>query len=135
MSKYMTLNIITPDKKLYSAQIEKLITENIDGKIEILYNHINMITFLNPSITEFIEENNKKTKLFTSYGIMNVKNNTITLSCDAAEWSQEIDYERAENAKKRAEKRLKDKDKDMDVERAEAALKRALVRLQLKDIP
>ena len=51
--------------------------------------------------------------------------------CDSAEFKEEIDKTRAENAKKRAEKRLKEHDKTVDLKRAELALKRSLARIKI----
>ena len=55
---------------------------------------------------------------------MEVKDNSVKILCDACEWPEEIDLKRAEEAKKRAEERLINKD-NVDVKRAELALARA----------
>ena len=55
----------------------------------------------------------------------------VTLLAEVAEWPDEIDVERAEAAKKRAEERLASKAESVDVMRAELALRRALVRMDI----
>ena len=52
---------------------------------------------------------------------------------EIAEWPDEIDVNRANEAKQRAEKRIKDADSSVNMARAEAALKRSLARLSAKD--
>lgn len=134
MSEYMNLSIITSDKTLFSGEVKKLITEDLNGDIEILPKHISMITILNPSITKFEDKQHKEFEIFTSNGVLTVKNNNITMTCEAAEWKENIDFERAKSAKERAEGRLKNHEKGTDIKRAEAALLRAITRLKLKDI-
>ena len=51
---------------------------------------------------------------------------------EVVEWTDEIDFARAEEARSRAERRLASHEADLDAARAEAALKRAMVRLKLK---
>jgi F-type H+-transporting ATPase subunit epsilon len=131
MKNIFKLKIITPDRRIYNGDAVELKTEGMEGKIEILYNHIPMIITLKPTITYFIDKDNKEQKLFTSYGTLKIKNNEVTLMCDAAEWPDEINTERAEAAKLRAEERLKTKD-NIDTIRAETALYRALTRLRTK---
>lgn len=131
MKNIFKLKIITPDRRIYNGDAIELKTEGMEGKIEILYNHIPMIITLKPTITYFIDKDNKEQKLFTSYGTLKIKNNEVTLMCDAAEWPDEINIERAEAAKLRAEERIKAKG-NIDTIRAETALYRALARLRTK---
>ena len=56
----------------------------------------------------------------------------IVIMAEVAEWPDEIDINRAEEARKRAERRLSSNGSEINVARAEAALKRSLTRIQLK---
>lgn len=71
-------------------------------------------------------------KVFTSTGILNVGESEVSFMCDASEWPDEIDIQRAETAKERAEKRLKTSN-NIDVKRAELSLSRALARIKTKN--
>ncbi|MEW8955904.1 F0F1 ATP synthase subunit epsilon [Clostridium sp.] len=130
MEKYLNLNIITPENKVFQGEVKKVFVESIDGKIQILPSHIDMITLLKPTITEIVSKDGEGKKLFTSNGIIRISNGNIYINCDAAEWPEEIDRERATRAKERAEERLKSKD-NIDTKRAESALYRALTRLSI----
>lgn len=132
MEESMKLNILTPDKKLFSGQIVDLNTENENGRFELLPNHVPVITSLVPAVTSFTTVEGKKTKLFTSTGVLKMEANEINLLCDAAEWPEEIDVERAKEAKEKAEDMLKKKEKT-DSKRAELKLKRAVARIRAKD--
>ncbi|MBV7272335.1 F0F1 ATP synthase subunit epsilon [Clostridium thailandense] len=133
MADALKLNILTPEREFYSGEVTEIITESTRGSIGILANHMPLVTTLRPNVTEITEKNGNKFKAFISSGIMEVKDNEVKILCDVCESPEEIDFRRAEEAKKRAEERLKDKNQDnLDVVRAELALSRALARLKLK---
>lgn len=133
MDEFLNLVIVTPEKIFYEGKIKELETENINGRIGILPNHIPLITTLKENITKIKDSSDKELKLFASKGIMEVKDNNIRMLCDACEWPNEIDIDRAKKARDRALKRLKSNDKSIDKDRAERALKRATIRLKIKD--
>ena len=130
MEKYLNLDIITPEKRVFQGEVKQVFVESIDGKIQILPNHIDMITLLKPTVTEIVNKDGERKKLFTSNGIIRSSKGHLYINCDSAEWPEEIDRERASRAKERAEERLKSKD-NVDIKRAEASLFRALTRLSL----
>lgn len=132
MSEVLRLTILTPEKQLYKGQIKSIKTSNSEGLFQILPKHMPMITVLRPSLTEFIDIDDKVFKAFTSEGLLRIKNNKVVIVCDACEWPEEIDEERAGKAKDRAEKRLRSNNSDIDVKRAQLALFRAITRLKLK---
>ena len=132
MKNILKLTIITPEKEFYSGEVLDLVTENELGKIGFLPEHIAMVTVLKPSVTTFTEPDGKKRKAFTSSGVLSINNDEVNIMCDACEWPEEIDINRAEEAKKRAEMRLKEPGINMD--RTEVALKRALMRIKARNI-
>jgi F-type H+-transporting ATPase subunit epsilon len=131
MADALKLTILTPEKEFYNSEVMQVLTDSTQGGIVIMPNHMPLVTTLKPSVTEITEKGGKKLKAFTSTGILEVKDNNIKILCDACEWPEEVDFNRAEEAKKRAENRLINKD-NVDVERAELALARALAREKLK---
>lgn len=126
------LNIITPERKVYEGEVSELTTENDIGRLEILPNHVSMVTSIIPTVTGFTTVDGKKLKLFTSIGVLKIENNELSLLAEDAEWPEEIDVKRAEVAKLKAEKLLKEKE-NVDYKRAELKLKRALARLKAKE--
>ncbi|AYD39205.1 ATP synthase F1 subunit epsilon [Clostridium fermenticellae] len=131
MADALKLTINTPEKNFYTGEVVEILTDSSQGRIGILKNHIPLVTTLVPNITEIVDKDGKKIKAFTSTGILEVKDNSVNFLCDSCEWPDEIDFNRAEEAKERAENRLKEKD-NVDVRRAELALSRALARISLK---
>lgn len=129
MQKNLTLNILTANKKIYNGQIEKLFIESVSGKIEILPDHMDLVTLLLPYMTTFVDIDGNEKTLFTSEGVMTITSGEIFLTCNSAEWPEEIDKIRAQAAKERAEMRLKEKDSNIDTQRAELSLHKAMIRL------
>ena len=66
-------------------------------------------------------------------GFAEILNEKVTLLAELAEWPEEIDLNRAEAAKERAEERLQNKTTDVDLRRAEFALRKALTRIDVAD--
>ena len=132
MSEPLKLTILTPEREFYSGEVVEVLTESIEGSIAILPNHMPLITTLRPADTEITQKDGKKLTAFTSSGILEVKNNELKILCDDCEWPDEVDKKRAEEAKKRAEERLRSHKDNIDVKRAQMALARALARICLK---
>lgn len=132
MKNHIKLTIITSEKEFYSGEILSLYTEGSDGRFGILANHVSMISPVKPAVTIFTELNGKELKAFTSTGILRVHQGAIEMLCSACEWPENIDTERAKQAKERAEGRLLHKD-GVDVKRAESAVLRSLMRLKAKE--
>lgn len=132
MADTIKLNIITPERKAYEGEVIDLVTENDIGRLEILPNHVPMVSSIVPTVTTFTTVDGKKLKLFTSTGVLKIEKNELDLLSEDVQWPQEIDVERAEEAKKKAEQLLREKE-NIDYKRAELKLKRALARLRTKD--
>lgn len=131
MDNILKLTIITPEKHFYAGDVLELVTENDYGRIGFLPEHMPMVTVLKPSVTTFTQKDGKKFKAFTSSGILSIKNNEVRMMCDASEWPEDIDTQRAEEARKRAEERLDEKSSETNIDRAQIALMRALMRLRV----
>ena len=80
-----------------------------------------------------IHQNDGIKKAAVHGGIVEVLKDKVTILAEIAEWPDEIDVNRANEAKIRAERRLASKDSNLDVSRAEMALKRSLARLGAAD--
>ena len=123
------LDIVTPEKKVFSDDISFLIAPGAEGELGILPMHAALITPLKPGLLRFDHEENRIV-MTVSGGFMEVRDNRITVLATAVERLEEINAERAEQAKMRAEQRLANKTPELDVVRAEAALLRANNRLK-----
>lgn len=127
--KNQRLEIVTPQKKVFSEDVKFLVAPGTDGELGILPEHAPLITSLNIGIMR-IEQEGKNIKVVVTGGFMEVRNSKITVLANSAERAEDIDVARAEAAKQRAEQRLAASGSDIDVLRAELALRRALTRLK-----
>lgn len=128
MSKKLNLKIITPQKVLLEEEVDAVYSNSVEGEFGILPDHISYMTPLDIGVTEYIKDNHKEF-VSTIGGILQVKDNMVTILSDTAELGELIDLTRAKAAKERAETRLRTGAKDVDTDRAQAALARALARI------
>ena len=107
-----------------------LVARAIDGDVGILHNHAPLITALAiwPVKLKFADAPDEY--IAVCGGFMEVRDNKITILTPVGELPEDIDLARAEAAKERAEKRLKEREPSLDMSRAEIALRRALARLK-----
>ena len=127
------LKIITPDRVLYSGKASFLELITVEGGIGIYKNHIPMTTVLEPGIATITEEGGNKKEAALHTGFMEILGDRITILAEIAEWPDEIDRNRAQEAKIRAERRLQNDKSNINITRAELALHKALVRIELAD--
>ena len=127
------LKIITPDRVFYSGKASFLELNTVEGEIGIYKKHIPLTTVLEPGIAAITEENGEKKEAALHTGFMEILGDRITILAEIAEWPDEIDRSRAEEAKIRAERRLQTSQSNINITRAELALHKALVRIELSD--
>ncbi len=134
MNKNIDLTILTKEKEFFSGKVSSLITRTINGEIGILPNREPITAVLKPTISEIKKEDGSVVKFFSSTGLMKVDKTSVLLLCDACEYPEDIDLERAQRAKQRAEKRLEAREETVDISRAKNALLRSLMRIKSKNI-
>ncbi|MBI1955219.1 MAG: F0F1 ATP synthase subunit epsilon [Acidobacteria bacterium] len=124
------LRIVTPNRQLVSEEIEECQIPGKAGYLGVLPGHAPLISEL--KVGEFSYRRGREVcYLAVSGGFLEVLPDQVTVLAETAEKAEEIDRERANAAKERAEQRLKHADPDTDIHRAVAALERALIRLQV----
>ena len=129
MANTIRLEVVTPERLVYSQDVNMVIARATDGDIGILPGHAPLIAGLNIAPLR-IKLDDTEQQLAVSGGFIEVTPEKITVLAATAETAEEIDAKRAEEAKERAEGRLKSGE-NFDQARAEAALQRALVRLRV----
>ena len=130
--KKLKLNIVTPNRNFYDGEANMVIVKTVDGEIGIMPDHIPLVSILDVGMVE-IKDGNQEKSATVNMGFIQVVNNEVSIFTDSAEWPEEIDLNRAQSAKERAEQRLKEKSADLDVKRAELALRRALNRISASE--
>ena len=132
MADEMKLQIVTPQERFYDGPVTMVELTTTEGNIGIYPDHIPLTAVVAPGVLKIHEGGEVKEAALMS-GFITILPEKVTILAEVVEWPDEIDYNRAEEARARAERRLASPTADLDVLRAEIALKRALVRLDLRD--
>ncbi len=132
MANKIRLDIVTPDRMVYSEDVNMVIARATDGDLGILPGHAPLIAGLDIWPLRIMKDEGEQ-QLSLCGGFIEVRPQKITILASCAEKPEEIDIKRAEEAKERAEARLKGSTPEIDVARAEVALKRAMVRLKVSE--
>lgn len=125
----MHLDIITPEKTVFSEEIDEILVPTNKGQMGVLPHHINIVTQLTPGEL-IIKSKGKNRNLAVSGGFLEVNKGVLTLLADYAEHVNEIDIEKAKEAARKAQDLLSHKRKELSEEeiiRIEAELRLSLL--------
>lgn len=133
---YMTVQVVTPDGIKYDHHATLISIKTPEGEMGIMTNHINMIAPLEVHEMKIrrIDDINHVDWVAINGGIIEVKDNKVTIVADSAERERDIDVSRAERAKLRAERELaaaENAHRIDEVKRAKVALQRAINRISV----
>ena len=131
MAEVFGVEIITPDRIFHKGEATMIEFNTAAGEIGVYKNHIPLTTVLAPGIVTIHKDGEDNVIAAVHSGFAEILPEKVTLLAEVAEWPEEIDVERAQAAKARAEERLANKTEEIDVQRAELALRRALVRMDI----
>ena len=131
MADLQTIKLLvnTPDRVFYHDDATFVELSTSEGDIGVYPGHIPLTAVVGPCVLSIHNGNDVK-KAAVHGGIIEILKDKITILAEVAEWSDEIDVERANEARLRAEKRLASHDNSLDMVRADAALKRSLARIK-----
>lgn len=124
------VKFVTPEGTYKEVESSILNVTSTDGQRGILPNHMPIVLMLLVSRLETIE-NGKKQEYSIGGGMLYFEDNVATILVDSIESQEEIDLNRALEAKTRAENYLKSNDSNIDLKRASLALARALNRISV----
>ena len=126
------LEIVTAERVVYTEDVDIVLAPGMEGQLGILPHHAPLMTILQSG--EILARRGTEEDIMAiSGGFLEVRPDSVIILADSAERAEEIDEERAQAAKERAEKRLEEKGVavDLDAARVEASLRRAMARLSV----
>ena len=126
-----TLKIITPDRTFYEGSATMVEMNTTEGEMGVYPRHIPMTVIIASGVLNIYEEDGEVKKAALHAGFAEILPEQITILAEIIEWPDEIDEKRAEEARRRAEERIRTKADGIDMVRAEAALHRALTRMNV----
>jgi F-type H+-transporting ATPase subunit epsilon len=130
LPSHLELEIVMPDRFLIHEQVDEVQVPGSKGYFGVLPGHTPLLASL--TVGElWYRKGPEKTYLSIAFGFAEVLPDRVTILAKLAERAEEIDVERAEEARKRAEERLTHPKSEIDYERARIALTKSLMRLQV----
>ncbi len=130
----ITFKIVTPERVVYEDTIAKVTVPAGEGEMTVLPNHAPLVTMVKPGELTVYKENGDSVQLAVAGGMLEIRpNSEVYVMADTAEHGEDIDLERAEKAKARAEELLKNinDEADVDYARLQAIIEREMARISV----
>ena len=128
----LKLEIVTAESPIYSGEADSVIAPGVMGQFTVLPHHAPFMTMLEPGEL-CIRQAGQETFIAVSGGFLEVLDEKVVVLADTAERAEDIDAARAEDAKRRAEEKLRHPEVGADLAAAEASLQRSLARLKVAE--
>jgi F-type H+-transporting ATPase subunit epsilon len=131
MAEKLTLEMVTPYKRVLSVEVDEVTAPGAIGEFGVLPDHTSLLTTLKVGELSY-KQGNETFHVAVNWGYVEVEDNVMTVLVETAEPADQIDVERANAALSRAEealKKLTSEDKEFKI--MECALERALIRVQV----
>jgi len=129
--KAFHLEIITPERIFFSGEVEELIITTPDGQRGVLPSHTPMIIAVDVGEIK-IKQKEKFKSCFSAEGFLEIRPDKVVLVAQVVEWPEEIDIRRAQEAKRRSEEQLRQKQSLQEYHTTMSSLARAMARLKIK---
>ncbi len=129
MADKLTLDIVTPYGHIFTDEVDEVVASGSEGEFGVLPQHVPFLTTLKIGILTY-KKGSETGYFFINWGYAEVGPDKVTILADSAERSDDIDIERAKEAMKRAEEKLKNAEK-FDEARATSSVKRAASRIHI----
>jgi F-type H+-transporting ATPase subunit epsilon len=131
MGDTLKLEIVTPDGKAFSEDVEMVTLTGVDGEMAILPQHVRLMTQMLPGEL-VVRKGGRDLFVAVGGGLVDVAGSRVSILTDMAVAAEKIDEAKAEEARLRAEARLRDKISDEEVASVNASLARSLAQLRAK---
>ena len=130
----LTVEIVTVERTLLKQEgVDEVVAPGIEGQLAVLPQHAAFMTMLAAGELVLKKGTDEQPFVVTG-GFFEVLNDRVTVLADAAERADDIDIERAEQARERARLAIEQRASIQDLAAAKAALQRALIRLRIADL-
>jgi F-type H+-transporting ATPase subunit epsilon len=131
MAEQLQLDVVTPERRLLSEQVNSVTVPGRGGELGILPGHAPLISDLQTGVLSY-NEAGTTFQMHVSGGFVEVNDNKVSVLAEIAERPEEIDATRARVAREQSEKQLSSASgSEEDFEEARTKLERSMVRLQL----
>ncbi len=128
--KLFQVQVICPERIFFDGEADMIELKTTEGDIGVLAGHIPLTAVIAPGVLRIMNGGETKEAALHE-GFVEILGDKVIVLAESCEWPDEIDLNRAKEAKVRAERRLKGADGEIDEIRAEMALRKALLRIDL----
>ncbi len=131
-AKHMQVDVVSAEKMLYAGSAEMVTAPAVDGEVGILPGHAQMLCRLRPGLLRVkVPGREEEETIYVSGGILEVQPHIVTVLSDTAERAHDLDEVAANEARRRAEQAMADRQMGMDYARAQAELAEAVAQLRI----
>jgi F-type H+-transporting ATPase subunit epsilon len=127
---HLALEIVTPDRAIVHDEVDEVQVPGSEGYFGVLPGHTPLLSMLQVGQLWY-RRGGEKFYLSVAFGLAEVLPDRVVILAQIAERAEEIDVDRAQASRQRAEQRLAARQRDQDLERAHVALMKALTRLNV----
>jgi F-type H+-transporting ATPase subunit epsilon len=127
----LKFEIVTPEGPVYSEDVEMVTLPGVTGQFGVYPQHVSLITQMVPGEIG-VRKDGRDTFFATGAGLIEVTRTSVAILTDLAVQADKIDEAKAEEARQRAEARLKEKLSNEEVAHINASLARSLAQLRVK---
>lgn len=127
----MRLDIVTPEKKAFSDEVDSVVVPGAEGELGILKSHAPIVSTLKPGELRYLK-GGSEFALAIGTGIVEVSNDRVSVLTDMALGAEEIDEAAVENAIEAAQRAMSEKLLPEDTAAAQLALQKSLAQLHIK---
>jgi F-type H+-transporting ATPase subunit epsilon len=131
MAAKLRLEIVTPEAKTYSEEVDMVTLPGVEGEMGIYPQHVPLVTQVVPGEV-YVRKDGRDYFLAIGEGFVEITGGRVAIMTDMAIPAENIDEAAAEEARRRAEARLKEKLDDQEAALANAALAHSLAKLRAK---
>lgn len=125
----MHIQVVTPEKVLLDEEADEIIIPTTSGEITVLPHHIPLVSQIAPGIM-VIKRHGHEDDLVIQGGFVQITDTIVRVLADYAVAGKDVSVAQAEEAKKRAEKAMREKTSEKEVLMAETELQRAILELK-----
>ena len=126
----LILEIVTPDRRVVREEVDEVVCPGIEGEFGVLPGHTPFLTALKIGELSYRIGDQRKFIAIT-WGYAEVDADRVEILADMAETAEEIDLRRAEEAKAKAEGKLRGQPEEVEFEQAQVSLEKAIIRIQV----
>ncbi|EPE37543.1 ATP synthase epsilon chain [Candidatus Photodesmus katoptron] len=132
--KTFHLDVVSAESRIFSGSVKNFLVTACMGDIGVFYGHTALLTKLLPGRLRILKANFQEEFIYVSGGVLEIQPTISTLLADTAIRGQDLDLQKVESVKKKAEKMMTGKGESVDIELASSELEKAVAQLRVLEL-